>query len=160
QTTSAGVNITVNNADTTPPVVSITSPIAGATVSGTAVTVSASASDNVGVVGVQFKLDGSNLGAETTKAPYSITWNTAQASAGLHMLPAVARDAAGTHATSAPVAVTVAASTSSGNSTFAYSLSDKQVEAMYTTDASAPMSVGYAVIQPDSGYSALDGSAI
>src|SRR5262249_49085912 len=73
---------------------------------------------------------------------------------------AVARDAAGKQATSAPVAVTVAASTSSGNSTFVYSLSDKQVDAMYNTDASAPMSVGYAVIQPDSGYSALDGAAI
>src|SRR5205809_184314 len=42
--------------DTTPPTVSITAPTSGATVSGTT-TVSATASDNVGVAGVQFKLD-------------------------------------------------------------------------------------------------------
>ena len=52
--------------DTTPPTVSITAPASGATVSGTAVTVSATAADNVRVAGVQFKLDGANLGAEDT----------------------------------------------------------------------------------------------
>ena len=44
-------------ADTTPPTVSVTAPAAGATVSGS-VTVSAGASDNTGVAGVQFKVDG------------------------------------------------------------------------------------------------------
>ena len=53
----------------------MTAPAAGATVSGT-VTVSASASDNVGVAGVQFLLDGASLGAEDTTAPYAISWNT------------------------------------------------------------------------------------
>src|SRR5207249_7157472 len=62
--TSADVTFTTAAPpDTTPPTVSITAPSAGATVAGT-VTVSANASDNVGVVGVQFKLDGTNLGAE------------------------------------------------------------------------------------------------
>src|SRR5207244_2430164 len=54
--------------DTTPPSVSLTAPSAGATVSGT-ITVSASASDNVGVVGVQVKLDGGHLGAELSTPP-------------------------------------------------------------------------------------------
>ena len=58
--------------DSTPPTVSLTAPTGGATVSGT-VTVSANASDNVGVVGVQFLLDGANLGAEDTTAPYSVS---------------------------------------------------------------------------------------
>ncbi|MGH8512296.1 MAG: right-handed parallel beta-helix repeat-containing protein, partial [Gammaproteobacteria bacterium] len=49
--------------DTTPPTVSLTAPASGATVSGTAVTVSADAADNAGVAGVQFKLDGANYGA-------------------------------------------------------------------------------------------------
>ena len=61
-------------ADTTPPTVSLTAPSAG-NVTGS-VTVSANASDNGTVVGVQFKLDGSNLGAEDTTAPYSIQWDT------------------------------------------------------------------------------------
>src|SRR5207247_4013274 len=60
--TSADVTFTTAALpDTTPPTVAITAPAAGATVAGT-VTVSASASDNVGVVGVQFKLDGASLG--------------------------------------------------------------------------------------------------
>ena len=42
----------------------------------------ANASDNVGVAGVQFKLDGANLGAEDTTAPYSIAWNTTTATNG------------------------------------------------------------------------------
>ncbi|PYS96555.1 MAG: hypothetical protein DMF50_04275, partial [Acidobacteria bacterium] len=85
---SSPVSVTVSNApppDTTPPTVSITSPAGGATVSGTTA-VSASASDNVGVVGVQFLLDGAALGAEDTTSPYSVSWNTANTSNGSHTL--------------------------------------------------------------------------
>ena len=42
-------------------------------------TVSANASDNVGVAGVQFYLDGALLGTEDTTAPYSVSWNTTTA---------------------------------------------------------------------------------
>ena len=90
----------------TPPTVSITAPANGATVSGTAVTVSATASDNVGVAGVHFELDGANLGAEDTTAPYSVPWNSTTATNGSHTLTAVARDAANS-TTSADVSVTV-----------------------------------------------------
>jgi hypothetical protein len=93
-------------AEQTPPSVSVTSPSAGATVSGTA-TVAASASDNRGVSGVQFKLDGQNLGGEDTSAPYSVAWNTTVTSDGAHTLTAVARDTAGNSAASPGVAVTV-----------------------------------------------------
>ena len=93
--------------DTTPPTVSITAPANGATVSGTAVTVAATASNNVGVAGVQFKLDGANLGAEDTTAPYSVAWNSTTATNGSHTLTEVARDAEGNMATSAVVTVTV-----------------------------------------------------
>ena len=94
--------------DNTPPTVSITAPANGATVSGTAVTVAATASDNVGVAGVQFKLDGTtNLGAEDTTSPYSVAWNSTTATNGSHTLTEVARDTAGNMATSAGVSVTV-----------------------------------------------------
>ena len=101
-------NFTVNNSgpDTTAPTVSLTAPASGATVSGS-VTVSANASDNVGVVGVQFRLDGNNLGAEDTAAPYSTSWNTTGASNGSHSLTAVARDAAGNLRTSTARTITV-----------------------------------------------------
>ncbi len=92
--------------DTAPPTVSITSPASGATVAGT-ITVTASASDDCGVAGVQFKLDGANLGAEDTASPYVVSWDTTTASNGSHTLNAVARDVAGKTTTSAPVTVSV-----------------------------------------------------
>jgi hypothetical protein len=94
--------------DTTVPIVHITAPAASSTVSGT-VTITATALDNVGVSGVQFKLDGANLGAEDTTAPYMMRWNAASTTIwnGTHVIAAVARDAAGNRATST-VTITVA----------------------------------------------------
>jgi hypothetical protein len=89
--------------DRSPPTVAITS---STSVSGT-ITVSADASDNVGVAGVQFLLDGAPLGAEDTAAPYSVIWDTTTATNGSHALTARARDAAGNTATPSPVTVTV-----------------------------------------------------
>lgn len=86
--------------DTTTPTVSLTSPANGATVSGSAQTISASASDNVGVVGVQFIVNSANLGPEDTVSPYSTVWDTIPLANGSYTLSAVARDAAGLTATS------------------------------------------------------------
>src|SRR5262245_56827510 len=61
--------------DTTPPTVFLQSPAAGTAVSGTTV-VSACAADQSGIAGVQFRVDGTNLGAEDVTPPYSISWNT------------------------------------------------------------------------------------
>jgi hypothetical protein len=71
------------------------------------VSVTATATDDVGVVGVQFTLDGANLGSEDTSAPYSVSWDTTTATAGTHTLTAVAKDAAGNSTISAPVTSTV-----------------------------------------------------
>jgi Big-like domain-containing protein len=101
--------------DTLAPFVAITSPSSGATVSGTS-TVSADASDNVGVVGVQFKLDGANLGSEDLTAPYSATWNTTTTANGSHTLSAVARDAAGNQATASVVTINVSNTTTPSSS--------------------------------------------
>src|SRR5258706_315928 len=116
QFASAPVTVTVASAppppsgDTTLPTVSITAPSEGATVRGT-VRLTASASDNVGVVGVQFFGDGTALGDEVTTAPYSILVDSTTSPDGSHALTAVARDAAGNSKTSAPVTVTVANNT-------------------------------------------------
>jgi hypothetical protein len=113
-TTALAVSVTVNNVpDTTPPTVSVTGPAGGATVSGS-IAVTADAADNVGVVGVQFLLDGASLGAEDTTTPYSVTWGTAAAANGTHALTARARDAAGNTTTSPPVAITVSNTTTTG----------------------------------------------
>src|SRR5205823_3984489 len=94
--------------DTTPPTVALTAPAAGSTVFSL-VRVSATASDNVGVAGVQFLLDGAPLGTEATSAPYAVVWDTRSAASGSHVLSAVARDFAGNTTPSAPVSITVTA---------------------------------------------------
>lgn len=91
---------------TSGPSVALASPVNGGSVASS-VTISASASDNVGVAGVQFKLDGANLGSEDTASPYSVAWNTATAVNGPHTLTAIAHDAAGNQATSQTFTVNV-----------------------------------------------------
>ncbi|MDP3543605.1 MAG: Ig-like domain-containing protein [Elusimicrobiota bacterium] len=98
--------LAVKTVDAAAPVVSLTAPAEGATVSGT-VSVTASASDNVGVASVQLKLDGANLGPALTAVPYAYAWDTKLAANGAHSLTAVATDAAGNSATSAARAFTV-----------------------------------------------------
>jgi hypothetical protein len=71
------------------------------------VPIAAEATDNVGVVGVQFLLDGAPLGPEDLTAPYSLHWDTTGVPNGSYTLTAVARDAAGNTGTSSPVLVTV-----------------------------------------------------
>ncbi len=93
--------------DTTAPTVSITAPAASATVSGASVAVTATAADAVGVSGVQFLLDGANLGAEDTSAAYGVTWDTTAVANGSHSLTAIARDAAGNQRTATAVSVLV-----------------------------------------------------
>ena len=104
------ISVTVDTVDEQGPTVTVTSPGNGATVSGT-IALTATASDNVGVAGVQFQVDGANVGTEDTMAPYAASWDTQGVANGTHSLTAVARDAAGNTATSAPVSITVDAST-------------------------------------------------
>lgn len=91
--------------DTTPPTVALTSPLSGATISHvTAIT--ATASDDIGLLGVEFFLDGVSLGSDTS-SPFYFSWNSNGLTNGNHALTAVARDLAGNQTTSAPVPVTV-----------------------------------------------------
>jgi len=99
-TTSANISYTIDVPDVSPPAVSITVPTASSTVSGSSVTVTATSTDNVAVTGLQFKLDGVNLGSELTSPPYTIIWDTTSATNGSHILSAVAHDAAPNYATS------------------------------------------------------------
>jgi len=93
-------------ADTTSPSISITSPTAGATLSAT-VSVTASATDDVAVASVQFKVDNANTGAAITAPPYTYALNTTTLSDGNHVLTAAATDTSGNTATSSVVAVKV-----------------------------------------------------
>jgi hypothetical protein len=89
------ITVTVSNkaADTAPPSVAITSPSNNATVAGN-VTITASASDNVGVAFVEFFVDGVWCAADSS-APYSFSWDSRGVSNGAHTLMAVAEDTSG-----------------------------------------------------------------
>ncbi len=91
--------------DTTPPVVSLSAPADGATVSGTA-SLTASASDNVGVTRVDFLVDGTVVGSASA-APWQASWDTTAVADGAHTVSARAADAAGNTGTSAVAHVTV-----------------------------------------------------
>jgi hypothetical protein len=82
--------------DTTPPVVTITSPANGSTVSGT-VTIGAKATDNVAVASITLSLDGAVV-ATTNASSVSYKWNTRKAAKGSHTITAVARDTSGNQA--------------------------------------------------------------
>jgi hypothetical protein len=110
----------VPSPDTTPPTVALTAPGNGATVSGT-ITVSATATDNVGVVGVQFRLNGNNLGTEDTTDPFSLSWDTTTVPNDSHTLTAIARDAAGNTTTSSPITVTASNTSTSPSSSLTIS---------------------------------------
>jgi hypothetical protein len=108
---SAPAPVTTGAPDTTPPSVQMTAPTDDSTVSG-AVTVTASASDDVAVAGVQFEVTNlatdatTNLGTPVTSAPYQTTWSTTTVPNGQYALSAVATDSAGNTDTAAAVDVT------------------------------------------------------
>ena len=103
------------------PNVAITSPAANAQVSDI-LNVTAIASDNVGIVGVQFLVDGVNAGVEDTASPYALAWDSRTVANGAHTLTARARDAAGNSTLSAPVPVNVANASSFQNEVLATGL--------------------------------------
>jgi hypothetical protein len=92
--------------DTTPPVVAVVSPAAGATVSGNVV-LSATASDNFGVAGVKFLIDGVPQSVESVMPPYTANWDASAVAPGLHTVEALARDFAGNTSRSGVVSVNV-----------------------------------------------------
>jgi hypothetical protein len=108
KTTSSGVSISLAAA----PSISITSP-AGGNLSGT-VTLAANAASTAGIASVQFQLDGANLGSAIAgPGPmFSMSWNTASASQGVHTLTATATDTLGQKTTSSGVSISLAAAPS------------------------------------------------
>ena len=82
----------------------LTNPTTGATLGGE-VGLFATAEDDIGIVRVQFSVDGALLGT-VLAAPFGLVWNTADVSIGPHTVTAVAFDAAG-HETAASAEVIV-----------------------------------------------------
>jgi len=80
--------------DITPPSVGISSPTQGQTISATTITVSVTASDNVGVASVSLSVNGSTQGT-LTSSPYNFSWNASSYAGTTPTLTATAKDAKG-----------------------------------------------------------------
>ncbi len=92
--------------DPVPPTVAITAPANLANVSGT-ISITADATDNIGIGIVEFYVGGSLLQVGDAVPPYELNWNTTTVQDGAYVLTAIARDIAGNSTTSAAVTVTV-----------------------------------------------------
>lgn len=112
-TTSSAVTVDVAPAggpDTQAPTATLTAPAHLQTgVTGT-LAITADASDNVGVAGVEFQVDGVAIGSEDTTAPYAASIDAGLYTAGQHVVRARARDAAGNRSAWASATIRVGGS--------------------------------------------------
>ena len=92
--------------DTTPPDISIASPVDGAIVSDT-ITIKTVVADNDGINNVEFYLDGDLL-ATVSEEPFQTEWNTSESSNGEHTLQCKAVDNSDNETLSESIQVTVA----------------------------------------------------
>jgi hypothetical protein len=98
------VNVTVDNLG---PAITLTVPLDGATVFGTALTVAADATDAVGVDQVEFFAGGISIGVDVDGGDgWSVVWDTTTSAEGAVSLSATATDGMGRTAT-AEISVTV-----------------------------------------------------
>jgi extracellular elastinolytic metalloproteinase len=105
--TSAPVTISVNNniSDSEPPIISVSESGSRSTI-----TLSATATDNVGVTKVEFYVDGALKGTDTS-SPYSMSLDSLTLTDGTHALAGKAYDAAGNVTTSKSVTFTISNTT-------------------------------------------------
>ncbi len=96
-TTSAAITVTISTsaADTQVPVATLTAPANLAVGIAGNLTITATATDNVGVAGVEFQVDGTPVGATDTAAPYTLDVDSNAYASGQHVVRARASDAAG-----------------------------------------------------------------
>jgi hypothetical protein len=91
-----------------PPTINITSPVAGANVTGsTSITATATVDPTRTIASVQYDIDGNRLSTLLTTAPYAFQWKAQNITSGTHILTAIIQDSSGATATSPPVSVTV-----------------------------------------------------
>ncbi|MGC3956809.1 MAG: Ig-like domain-containing protein [Verrucomicrobiota bacterium] len=103
--TSGNFTFRTGVADLTAPSVTLTAPANGATLNNI-VSLAATATDNIGVVGVKFFANGVEL-SDITVSPYTYAWDTTWVANGSYTIYAQARDASGNLRSSATNTVTV-----------------------------------------------------
>src|SRR5207247_310458 len=98
---------------------------------------------NIGVVGVQFKMDGVNTGAEDLLAPYTYSLDSTLYTNDSHTITAVARDAAGNTTTSAGITVMIDNAAPVISSVGSSALTFNSATISWTTDENSDSQVKY-----------------
>ncbi len=129
----------------TVPSTSISYPASNATVSGT-VTITANASDNIGVSRVEFYVNGVLKGTDTS-SPYTYSWNTSSLAAGSYTLMTRAYDAAGNAGQSGSVVVTIFRDTAAPVVAMTSPAANATVRGTVTIAASASDAVGVSRVE-------------
>jgi hypothetical protein len=128
-----------------PPTVNLSFPANNSTVSGT-VSVSVTASDNVGVSKVEFYVNGV-LQAHDTSPPYLYSWNTSLLANGNYTLQAKAYDEAGNVGQSSAVAILVVSDTTAPTVVLTAPASNSTVSGMVSINAMAIDNVGVSKVE-------------
>jgi hypothetical protein len=128
-----------------PPTISLNSPANNANVSG-AVSVTANASDNVGVAKVEFYVNGT-LNATDISTPYIYSWDTSSVTVGTYTLMAKAYDAAGNVGQSTSVNVTVVKDTSAPTVSISAPTNNATVSGTMTVTADVSDNIGVSRVE-------------
>lgn len=133
-----------SSSDTTAPSVSLTLPDDGASIYGSAIGISATASDDTSVAGVKFYLNNILVGSEDTSSPYSIVWNSLSATtSGSKTVVAVARDSSNNYATSSSRTVTLSNQPSPSSLSYAGATTTATVTWSTPVEGSSRMFFGF-----------------
>jgi len=116
------------------PTVSLTAPTDGASLSGSA-TLTATASDIVGITKVEFLVDGGVRGA-VYNSPYTMDLNTVSLSNGTHSIAARAYDTQGNYNTTSAISVTVSNNTAVNRPTITQNLAQTRLNLLAYTGTS------------------------
>jgi hypothetical protein len=143
--------------ESAPPSVTLTSPVAEATLSGT-VTLSANASGAAPISSVQFLLDGQPIGAPVTSPPYTMGWSLGATPAGKHYLSAQASDSNGFFGTAADVPVNTQGGSGGGEPPVVSIVNPASGQTLSSTVAVSANVTGSAAISSVQFY--LDGKAL
>ena len=113
------------------PGISMTLPTNGATLSG--VVLLSALADGEGIAGLQFTVNGGNLGSEITAGACSAEWNTTNGPDGTYMLTALVRDELGNLMPAAPVVVNVTNAAPEISSVAAQNVTDSAATITWST---------------------------
>jgi peptidoglycan/xylan/chitin deacetylase (PgdA/CDA1 family) len=140
------------------PSITITSPIAGASLSGS-VTLSAAITNVSSIASVQYTLDGKSIGSPVVTSPYNITWNSAATTNGAHSIGAVVTPTSGSGVSATPVNVEVNNSNPVGGNLIPNPLattvnpSNSLAPQDWTSSSWGTNTVAFSYLAANSGYS-------